>query len=88
MVLALWLQAEAIAMATDLAEFVGAAIGIRLVFGLSLWTSALLTALAAFGILALQVRGFRWLEAAIPGLVGVVVVAFGLELAEAHPSAA
>jgi manganese transport protein len=87
-VLALWLQAEAIAMATDLAEFVGAAIGIRLVFGLSLWVSALLTALAAFGILTLQVRGFRWLEAAIAGLVGVVVVAFGLELVTARPSAA
>jgi len=87
-VLALWLQAEAIAMATDLAEFAGAAIGIRLVFGLSLWASALLTALAAFGILALQVRGFRWLEAAVAGLVGVVVVAFGLELVQARPSTA
>jgi manganese transport protein len=87
-VLALWLQAEAIAMVTDLAEFVGAALGIRLVFGLSPWASATVTALAAFGILALQVRGFRWLEAATAGLVGVVVVAFGLELVQARPSAA
>jgi manganese transport protein len=82
----LWLQAEAVAMATDLAEFVGAAIGIRLVFGLSLWASGILTALAAFAILAMQVRGFRWLEAAITGLVGVVVVAFGLELLRAAPA--
>ena len=87
-VLGLWVQAEAIAMATDLAEFVGAALGLRLVFGLSLWASAVLTALAAFGILAMQVRGFRWLEATITALVGVVVVAFGLELLRARPSAA
>jgi manganese transport protein len=87
-VLGLWAQAEAIAMATDLAEFVGAALGIRLVFGLSLWASAVLTAVAAFGILAMQVRGFRWLEATVTALVGVVVVAFGLELLRARPSAA
>src|SRR5579859_5789663 len=87
-VLGLWVQAEAIAMATDLAEFVGAALGLRLVFGLSLWASAVLTALAAFGILAMQVRGFRWLEATITALVGVVVVAFGLELLRARPPAA
>src|SRR5712691_3242292 len=85
-VLLLWLQAEAVAMATDLAEFVGAALGLRLVFGLSLWVSAVLTALTAFLILAMQVRGFRWLEAAITGLVAVVVAAFGLELLRAAPS--
>jgi manganese transport protein len=87
-VLGLWVQAEAVAMATDLAEFVGAALGLRLVFGLSLWASALLTAMAAFGILALQVRGFRWLEAAIAGLVGVVVVAFALDTLKSSPSVA
>jgi manganese transport protein len=87
-VLGLWVQAEAVAMATDLAEFVGAALGMRLVFGLSLWVSAVLTALAAFGILALQVRGFRWLEAAIAALVAVVVVAFALDTLKASPSAA
>jgi manganese transport protein len=82
----LWLQAEAVAMATDLAEFVGAALGLRLVFGLSLWMSAVLTALAAFLILAMQVRGFRWLETTITALVVVVVAAFGLELLRAAPS--
>jgi manganese transport protein len=85
-VLGLWVQAEAVAMATDLAEFVGAAVGLQLVFGLSLWVSALLTALAAFGILALQVRGFRWLEAAVAGLVAVVVAAFALETLKSSPS--
>jgi len=87
-VIGLWIQAEAVAMATDLAEFVGAAVGLQLVFGLSLGVSALLTAMAAFAILALQVRGFRWLEAAITGLVGVVVVAFALEALKSSPSVA
>ena len=87
-VVLLWLQAEAIAMATDLAEFVGAALGLHLVFGLSLWISALLTGLAAFVILGMQVWGFRRLEATITGLVAVVVLAFGLEVLKSGPSAA
>jgi len=87
-VVLLWLQAEAIAMATDLAEFVGAALGLHLVFGLSLWVSALLTGLAAFTILGLQVWGFRKLEATITGLVAVVVLAFGLEVLRSRPSGA
>jgi manganese transport protein len=87
-VVLLWLQAEAIAMATDLAEFVGAALGLHLVFGLSLWVSAVLTGIAAFTILGMQVWGFRRLEAAITGLVGVIVLAFGLELLRSSPSVA
>ncbi|HEY6492940.1 MAG TPA: Nramp family divalent metal transporter [Trebonia sp.] len=87
-VVLLWLQAEAVAMATDLAEFTGAALGLHLVFGLSLWVSALLAALATFGVLAMEVGGFRRLEAAITALVGVVVVAFGLELLMSRPPAA
>jgi manganese transport protein len=86
-VVLLWLQAEAIAMATDLAEFVGAALGLHLVFGFSMWVSAILTALAAFTILGLQVWGFRRLEAALTGLVAVVVLAFGLEVLKSSPSA-
>ena len=86
-VVVLWLQAEAVAMATDLAEFVGAALGLHLVFGLSMWVSALLTAVAAFIILGLQVWGFRRLEAAITGFVAVIVFAFGLNLLKSHPSA-
>jgi manganese transport protein len=86
-VVLLWLQAEAIAMATDLAEFVGAALGLHLVFGFSLWVSAILTGAAAFTILGLQVWGFRRLEAAITGLVAVIVLAFGLELLKSSPQA-
>ncbi len=84
----LWLQAEAVAMATDLAEFTGAALGLHLVFGLPLWISALLAGIATFAVLAMEVGGFRRLEAAITALVGVVVVAFCLELLLARPPAA
>ena len=85
-VVLLWLQAEAVAMATDLAEFVGAALGLHLVFGLSMWLSAALTGVATFSILGLQVWGFRRLEATLIGLVAVVVLAFGLEMLRSRPS--
>jgi len=85
-VVLLWLQAEAVAMATDLAEFVGAALGLHLVFGLSLWASAGLAGVATFTILGMQVRGFRRLEATLTGLVAVVVLAFGLEMLRSRPS--
>jgi manganese transport protein len=87
-VVLLWLQAEAVAMATDLAEFVGAALGLHLVFGLSMWLSAVLAGLAAFTILGLQVWGFRRLEATLTGLVAVVVLAFGLEVLKSSPPVA
>src|SRR5579864_9116066 len=82
----LWIQAELIAMATDLAEFVGAALGIYLVFGLPLFISGLLTGVLAFGILSLQAWGFRRLEATISSLVGVIVIAFGLNVFRANPA--
>ena len=82
----LWVQAEVIAMATDIAEFVGAAIGINLLTGLPLFPAAVLTGIAAFGILALQARGFRRLEAVIAAFVGVIVVAFGFQVLQADPS--
>ncbi len=84
----MWLQAEAVAMATDLAEFVGAALGLHLVFSLSMWVSAALTAIAAFIILAMQVGGFRRFEAVLTGLVAVVIVAFGLEVLRSKPPVA
>ena len=87
LVLFLWLQAEAVAMATDLAEFTGAALGLHLVFGLPLWLSAVLAALATFAVLALEVGGFRRFEAAVTALVGVVVAAFCLEIFFARPPA-
>ena len=82
----LWVQAEVIAMATDIAEFVGAAIGINLLTGLPLFPAAVLTGIAAFGILALQARGFRRLEAVIAAFVGVIVVAFGFQVLQADPA--
>jgi manganese transport protein len=82
----LWLQAEAIAMATDIAEFVGAAIGLNLLFDIPLFPAALVTGAAAFGILGLQARGFRRLEAVIVGLIGVIVAAFALQVLLAEPS--
>ncbi len=85
-VIFLWLQAEVIAMATDLAEFVGAALGIYLVFHLPLFIAGLLTGALAFGILGLQAWGFRRLEAAITALVGLIVIAFGLEVLLGNPS--
>src|SRR5580704_16348629 len=82
----LWAQAELVAMATDLAEFTGAALGLNLVFGLSLWVSALLAGLATFAVLAMETGGFRRLEAAITALVGLVVLAFCLEILLSRPS--
>jgi manganese transport protein len=86
----LWVQAEVVAMATDIAEFVGAAIGLNLLFGIPLFPAALLTGVAAIGILALQARGFRRLEAVIAVLIGVIVAAFALQvfLAEPDPGSA
>jgi manganese transport protein len=84
----LWLQAEVVAMATDIAEFVGAAIGINLLFGIALFPAALLTGVAAMLILALQARGFRRLEAVIAGLIGVIVGAFALQVLLAEPEPA
>ena len=84
-VLLLWVQAEVVAMATDLAEFTGAALGLNLVFGLTMGMSAVLAGLATFAVLGMEVRGFRRLEAVIVGMVGVVVFAFGLEIFKSGP---
>jgi manganese transport protein len=72
----LWVQAELIAMATDLAEFVGAAIALNLLFGVPLFHAGLITAVVAFGILALQTRGYRRFEVVIAGLLGVIILGF------------
>jgi manganese transport protein len=83
----LWVQGELIAMATDVAEFIGAALGLYLLFGIPLFPAALITALGSFAILEMQRRGFRTLEAGIAALVGVVVVAFGIQVFFAEPDA-
>jgi manganese transport protein len=81
----LWLQAEVVAMACDLAEIVGAALGINLLFGIPLFPAGLIAGAGTFSLLALQRFGFRRLEAAITVLVGVVVAAFAYELFSASP---
>ena len=81
----LWIQAELIAMATDLAEVLGAALGLYLLFGIPLFPAGLIAGAGAFAILALQRRGFRRLEAAIASLVGVIVVSFAFQLLIAEP---
>jgi manganese transport protein len=74
--LGLWIQAELIAMATDLAEFVGAAIALNLLFGVPLFTAGLMTSVVAFALLGLQTRGHRRFEVAIAGLLGVILLGF------------
>ena len=81
----LWVQAEAIAMATDLAEFLGAAIGIHLLTGLGLFPSAVAAGFAAFAILGLLRFGARLLEAVIAVLVGVIGACYVAELTFANP---
>jgi manganese transport protein len=77
--LVMWVLMEIVAMATDLAEFLGAAVGFQLLFHVPLLAGALLTALTTFVILALEQRGFRSLEAVITALVGIIAVAYLIE---------
>ena len=84
-VLALWVLSEIVAMATDLAEFLGAALGLYLLFGISLLPAALIIGVVTFLILGLQQRGFRPLEAVIAGLVGVIAVCYLVETVMGKP---
>ena len=79
LVLLMWVLMELVAMATDLAEFLGAALGFNLLFGMPLWIAGLLTAVVTFLILGLQVRGFRPLEAVITALLGVIALCYLIE---------
>jgi manganese transport protein len=81
----LWVQAELIAMATDLAEFLGAAVGIKLLLGIPLFPAAVITGVITFLILGLQRFGFRPLEAVITAFVAVIGVCYLAELWFAHP---
>ncbi len=76
----LWIQAEIVAIATDLAEFVGAAIGLNLIFGIPPFAAGLITAVVAIGILTLEQRGYRKFELAIIGLLGLVALGFLYDL--------
>ena len=75
-------------MATDLAEFVGAAIALNLLFGVPLFTAGLITAVIAFAVLGLQAKGYRRFEAAIIGFLGVILLGFVYELFASDPDPA
>jgi len=72
----MWVQAELVAIATDLAEVIGGAIALNLLFGIPLFTGGVITGVVAFGLLALQRRGYRPFELAIAGLLGVILLGF------------
>src|SRR4051794_8229247 len=78
----LWVQAEIIAIATDMAEFVGAAIALHLLFGIAPLPAGLITAVVAFGVLALQQRGYRHFEVAIAAMLGIVCLGFLYDLSQ------
>jgi manganese transport protein len=82
----MWALMEVVAMATDLAEFLGAALGFHLLFGLPLGVAGLVTAAATFLILGLQRYGFRPLEAVITAFVGVIALVYLVEVFLARPA--
>jgi manganese transport protein len=82
----MWIQAEVMAMSTDIAEFLGAAVGLNLLFGVPLLPAGLLTGVIAFAILGLQARGFRRFEVAITGLLGIIFLGFLYETLRIGPS--
>ena len=81
----LWIFAEIAIIATDIAEVVGTAIGLNLLFGIPLELGVIITALDVFMILWLQRLGFRWVEAFIIALLGVIFVCFFVQIAMADP---
>jgi manganese transport protein len=83
----MWIQAEIMAMATDIAEFLGAALGLNLLFGVPLLPAGVLTGVIAFGILELQRHGFRRFELAITALLGIIFLGFLYETLRIGPSA-
>ncbi|WP_210483320.1 Nramp family divalent metal transporter [Microvirga antarctica] len=82
----LWALAELAICATDLAEVIGTAIGLNLLFGLPLEVGVMITALDVFLILYLQNLGFRWVEAFVIALLAVIAVCFGFQVALADPN--
>jgi manganese transport protein len=83
----LWVQAEIMAMSTDIAEFLGAALGLNLLFGVPLLPAGLMTGAIAFAILELQTRGYRRFELAITALLGIIFLGFLYEALRIGPSA-
>ncbi len=85
-VLGMWVLMELVAMATDLAEFLGAALGFNLLLGIPLWAAGLLTAVATFLILGLERYGFRPLEAAITTMIGIIAASYLVETVLEQPA--
>jgi manganese transport protein len=83
----LWVQAEIVAMATDIAEFLGAALGLNLLFHVPLVPAGVITGVIAFAILELQRHGFRRFELAITALLGIIFLGFLYETLKIGPSA-
>lgn len=83
--LPLWLFAEIAISATDLAEVIGTAIGLQLLFGIPLQLGVLITAADVFIILALQAIGFRWVEAFVVALLAVIAACFAIQIVMADP---
>jgi manganese transport protein len=81
----LWIITEIAICATDLAEVIGTAIGLNLLFGVPLEIGVLITALDVFLILWMQNLGFRYVEAFIVTLLGVIAICFGIQIALANP---
>jgi manganese transport protein len=81
----MWIVSEVAAMATDLAEFLGASIAINLLFGIPLLYATLITGVVTYLILQLERRGFRPLEAVIVALVGVIAVSYVIETFFSRP---
>ncbi len=85
-VYAMWIVSEIAAMATDLAEFLGASIAINLLFGIPLLYATLITGVVTYLILTLERHGFRPIEAVITALVGVIAVCYLIETFFSHPN--
>ncbi len=83
----MWVQAEVMAMATDIAEFLGAALGLNLLFGVPLLPAGIITGAIAFAMLELQSRGFRRFELAITSLLGIIFLGLLYETLKIGPSA-
>jgi manganese transport protein len=83
----MWIQAEVMAMSTDIAEFLGAALGLNLLFSVPLLPAGFITGAIAFAILALQTRGYRRFELAITALLGIIFLGFLYEALHIGPSA-
>ena len=83
---AMWIQAEIMAMSTDIAEFLGAALGLNLLFGVPMLVAGLITGVIAFAILELQTRGFRRFELAITSLLAIIFLGFLYETLRIGPS--